>query len=164
MDNQQQSNKITWFGKTIKEKDFISLIEDYQNGDSMSYLTIKYNYYLGAIRNFLNNNNISIRNVKESVKKFHKTNEIIIDLFLEENIIGWLLWDGSLRIPKNGINPKFNYTDLKEDHILYVQSILSKYNIKSSIHQNKTSLCFQLSSEARPEFHKYYEPSLEIYS
>lgn len=157
MDNQQQSNKILWTGNTIKEKDYFLLIEDYQKGDSMSYLTTKYNYSLGAIRNFLKNNNITIRNVKESVKKFHKNNEIIIDPFLEENIIGWILGDGGLRIPKNGINPKFTYADLKEDHILYIQSILSKYNIKSSIHQNKASLCFQLFSEARPEFHKYYD-------
>ncbi len=54
----------------------------------MSYLTTKYNYSLGAIRNFLKNNNITIRNVKESVKKFHKNNEIKIDTFLEESLIG----------------------------------------------------------------------------
>lgn len=62
-----------------------------------------------------------------------------------------------MRIFKNSINPTFNYTDKKQDHILYISSILTKYNIKNNISFNNTNNCYQLQSETRPEFHKYYD-------
>lgn len=62
-----------------------------------------------------------------------------------------------MRLMNNAINPFFTYTDKKEDHIRYISDILTKYEIKHSINFNKNNECFQLQSETRPEFHKYYE-------
>ena len=62
-----------------------------------------------------------------------------------------------MRLMNNSINPFFNYTDKKEDHIKYISNILTKYKIKHNIYFNKNNECFQLQSETRPEFHKYYE-------
>lgn len=67
-----------------------------------------------------------------------------------------MLGDGGMRLTNHAINPYFIYTDKHEDHILYVGNILKKYNIKYNITKNKTSGCYQLQSETRPEFHKYY--------
>lgn len=61
-----------------------------------------------------------------------------------------------MRLTVKSLNPHFTYTDKKLDHIEYVSKILTKYNIKFSISQNQTSQCYQLQSESRPEFHKYY--------
>ena len=119
-------------------------------------LSIQYGYNIATIRNFLIRNKVKIRSVKESIKKFHKSISINIDDFLEENIIGWMLGDGGMRLVNHAINPYFTYTDKHEDHILHVGNILKKYNIKYNITKNKISGCYQLQSETRPEFHKYY--------
>lgn len=157
MDNQQQNRKLKFTGKTIKPEHYFEIIEKYENGESLMQLSNQLGYNIATIRYFLINNDITIRNVKESVKKFQKECNIIIDSFLDENIIGWILGDGGMRIMKNSINPFFNYTDKKEDHILYISSILTKYGIKNNINFNSNNSCYQLQSETRPEFHKYYD-------
>lgn len=100
-------------------------------------------------------NNIEIRNVKESVSRLKKEN-LNFDEYLEQNLIGWILGDGGLRLPKNGANPYFTYCDSHEDHIIYIKSILEKYDIQTNIYQNKTTNCWQLKTEALPNFQKYY--------
>lgn len=159
MDNQQQNEtiKIIWKGKTIKEEHYSYIIENYIKGKSLSQLSKELSYNISTIRTFLIKNGIKIRNVKESVKKFHKKANLIIDSFLDENIIGWILGDGGMRIPEHGINPKFIYTDKKKDHIDFICSILNKYNIHYNISFNNISGCYYINSEARPEFHKYYD-------
>lgn len=157
MDNQQQNRKLKFTGKTIKPEHYFEIIEKYENGESLMQLSNQLGYNIATIRYFLINNDITIRNVKESVKKFQKECNIIIDSFLDENIVGWILGDGGMRIMKNSINPFFNYTDKKEDHILYISSILTKYGIKNNINFNSNNSCYQLQSETRPEFHKYYD-------
>lgn len=157
MDNQQQNRKLKFTGKTIKSDDYYEIIHKYEAGESLMQLSNQYGYNIATIRYFLIKNDITIRNVKESVEKFHKESNIIIDSFLDENLIGWILGDGGMRIMKNAINPFFTYTDKKEDHILYISSILSKYNIKHNINFNSNNSCYQLQSETRPEFHKYYD-------
>lgn len=157
MDNQQQNRKLKFTGKTIKPEHYFEIIEKYENGESLMQLSNQLGYNIATIRYFLINNDITIRNVKESVKKFQKECNIIIDSFLDENIVGWILGDGGMRIIKNSINPFFNYTDKKEDHILYISSILTKYGIKNNINFNSNNSCYQLQSETRPEFHKYYD-------
>ena len=67
-----------------------------------------------------------------------------------------MLGDGGMRLANHAINPYFTYTDKYKYHILYVGDILKKYNIKYNIIKNKTTGCYQLQSETRPEFHKYY--------
>lgn len=158
MDNQQQNEtiQVIWKGKTIKDEHCIYIIKNYLCGKSLSELSKELSYNIATIRRFLLNNNIEIRNVKESVKKFHKQVSINIDNFLENNLIGWILGDGGLRIPKNGINPKFHYTDKKKDHIDYICSILDSYNIHYNVSFRKSNECYYIDSEARPEFHKYY--------
>ena len=156
MDNQQQNCNLKFTGITIKPEHYVNIIDQYKNGESLMQLGIKYNYNIATIRYFLLKNEIPIRNVKESVKKFRKKSILILDDFFIQNFIGWILGDGGLRICKNSINPYFTYTDLKKDHIDYVSSILYKYNIKHYIGQNKQSSCYYIQSESRPEFHKIY--------
>lgn len=158
MDNQQQNEtiQIIWKGKTIKDEHFMYIIKNYLGGKSLSELSKELSYNIATIRRFLLNNNIEIRNVKESVKKFHKQASINIDNFLENNLIGWILGDGGLRIPKNGINPKFHYTDKKKDHIDYICLILNKYDIHYNVSFRESNKCYYIDSEARPEFHRYY--------
>lgn len=158
MDNQQQNEtiQIIWTGKTINPDHYYYILKEYINGKSLSELNKELNYNIATIRNFIMNNGIKIRNVKQSVAKFHKQPNLIIDEFLEENLIGWILGDGGLRIPKTGINPKFHYTDKKKDHIDYICSILNKYNIHYNVSFRKSNECYYIDSEARPEFHKYY--------
>lgn len=159
MDNQQQNEtiQIIWKGKTILPKDFNNIIIKYKEGESLSKLSEMFNYNIATIRRFLLKNNVEIRNVKESVKKFHKQCTIQIDTYLNDNLIGWILGDGGLRIPKNGLNPKFHYTDKKKDHIDYICTILNKYNIHYNTHLQKSSGCYYINSEARPEFMPYYK-------
>lgn len=154
IDNQQRNNN-PYTGK-IKEKYFKIIIQDYLNGKSLVKLSNMYDYNLATIRYFLIKNNIKIRNVKESVKKFHKTKSINIDNFLHENLIGWILGDGGLRLKHNMLNPYFTYTDKKLQHIKHVESILSKYDILSNITLNKTTMCYQLQTESLKDFHLYY--------
>ena len=158
MDNQQQNEtiKIIWEGKTIKKEHLIYIIDEYINGKSLSELGKELSYNIATIRRFLINNNIKIRDVKESVSKFHKQSTLVFDDYFRSNVIGWILGDGGLRIPKAGINPKFHYTDKKKDHIDYICSILTKYNIHYNISFNKNSECYNIDSEARPEFHEFY--------
>jgi hypothetical protein len=156
IDNQQRNNKIVFKGKIIKEIHMDLIMTKYKEGYSLVNLSELYNYNIATIRYFLIKNNISIRNVKESVKKFHKIKEINIDNTLNENLIGWLLGDGGLRISKKSITPYFNYTDKKYTHIKYVERVLNSYNIKTNITQNKKSLCYQLQTESLTQFHKYY--------
>lgn len=159
MDNQQQNEviKIIWEGKTISKEHQVPIIKDYQEGKSLSALSRELGYNIATIRDFLSHNGVKIRNVKESVKKFHKTVTLNIDQYLEDNLIGWILGDGGLRIPKSGINPKFHYTDKKKDHIEYICSILDSYNIHYNLSVRKSNECYYIDSEARPEFHKYYD-------
>ena len=158
MDNQQQNEtiKIIWEGKTIKKEHLIYIIDEYIIGKSLSELGKELSYNIATIRRFLINNNIKIRDVKESVSKFHKQSTLVFDDYFRSNFIGWILGDGGLRIPKAGINPKFHYTDKKKDHIDYICSILTKYNIHYNISFNKNSECYNIDSEARPEFHEFY--------
>ena len=159
MDNQQQNEtiKIIWEGKTIKKEHLIYIIDEYINGKSLSELGKELSYNIATIRRFLINNNIKIRDVKESVSKFHKQPTLVFDDYFRSNFIGWILGDGGLRIPKAGINPKFHYTDKKKDHIDYICSILTKYDIHYNISFNKNSECYNIDSEARPEFHEFYD-------
>lgn len=159
MDNQQQNEtiKIIWEGKTIKREHLIYIIDEYINGKSLSELGKELSYNIATIRRFLINNNIKIRDVKESVSKFHKQPTLVFDDYFRSNFIGWILGDGGLRIPKAGINPKFHYTDKKKDHIDYICSILTKYDIHYNISFNKNSECYNIDSEARPEFHEFYD-------
>ena len=156
MGNQQQNCNLKFTGITIKPEHYMDIINQYKNGESLMQLEIKYNYSIATIRYFLLKNDIQIRNVKESVKKFHKQPILMLDDFFIQNFIGWILGDGGLRICKGSINPHFTYTDLKKDHIDYISSILYKYNIKHNILKNKNSLCYYIQSESRPEFHKIY--------
>ena len=157
IDNQQRSNNLPYIGKVIKNQDQLIIIEKYNNGDSLAKLNKEYSYNIGTIRNFLKTCNVKVRNVKESVKFSIKTKEIIIDSFLHENLTGWILGDGGLRICKHGITPYFTYTDKKKSHILYVQNILEQYNITSNINQSKSTGCYQLQTEALPCFLYYYK-------
>lgn len=156
MDNQQQNCNLKYKGKVIKQEHLIEIYNQYIEGKSLSALSKEYNYNIGTIRGFLMTNNVTIRDVKESVKPFHKQNILVFDDFLKENLIGWILGDGGLRIFKNSINPIFNYTDKHKDYIDYVSNILTTYNIKHSISFNKNNKCYQLQSETRPEFLEYY--------
>lgn len=156
MGNQQQNCNLKFTGKTIKPEHYIEVINQYKNGESLMQLSLKYKYNIASIRYFLLKNDIKIRSVKESVEKFAKKSDLVLDDFFMQNFIGWILGDGGLRICKNSINPYFTYTDLKKDHIDYVSYILYKYNIKHSINIHKKSSCYCIQSEARPEFHKIY--------
>lgn len=156
MDNQQRNCNLLYSGKVIAKEHLQELYDKYIQGSSLSELSKAYGYNIGTIRNFLKRNNVEIRNVKESVKKFHKQETLNIDTYLEENLIGWIMGDGGLRLMNRSINPYFTYTDKHKDHIDYVGSILTKYNIKYNISINPVNGCFQLQSETRPEFHKYY--------
>lgn len=158
MDNQQRNEiiRIIWKGKTIDSKYYQYILSEYINGKSLFELSKELRYNISTIRSFIKNNGIEIRNVKQSVAKFQKQVTLNIDEFLEENLVGWILGDGGLRIPKFGINPKFHYTDKKKDHIDYICSILDKYNIHYNVSFSKTNKCYYINSEARPEFHKYY--------
>lgn len=156
MDNQQQNCNLIYNGRTIKKEHLQELYDKYNNGMSLMELSKNYNYNIATIRAFLIKNNVKIRNVKESVKKFHKQNTIKIDQEFEENILGWILGDGGLRLQKHAINPYFTYTDKHEEYIHYVGNFLTKYNIKYNITFRKQTGCYQLQSETRPEFHKYY--------
>ena len=156
MGNQQQNCNLKFTGKTIKPEHYMKIINQYNNGESLMKLGLKYNYSIATIRYFLLNNDISIRNVKDSINKLQKQSTLMLDDFFIQNFIGWILGDGGLRLCKKGINPYFIYTDLKKDHIDYVSSILYKYNIKYSIGKNKRSSCYYIQSETRPEFHEIY--------
>lgn len=155
IDNQQRSNKIIYTGK-IKSEEIQEIIKEYTKGQSLMSLSIKYKYNIATIRYCLIKHNVIIRNVKESVKPFHKKKEIKIDSFLHENLLGWILGDGGMRLHKKAINPLFTYTDKKYSHIKYVESILNQYNIKTNITQNKKSGCYQLQTESLECFHYYY--------
>ena len=88
MGNQQQNRIINYSGKTIKPEHFYLLIDEYLAGSSLMELHNKYGYNIGTVRHFLLNQDIRIRNVKESVEKFHKQETLIIDSELEDNLIG----------------------------------------------------------------------------
>ena len=91
----------------------MKIINKYCSGESLMQLSNQYGYNIASIRYFLLKNGVEIRSVKESVKKFHKQYTLNIDDFLNENLIGWLLGDGGMRLMNNSINPFFNYTDKK---------------------------------------------------
>lgn len=156
MDNQQRNCNLLYSGKVIAREHLQELYDKYNEGSSLSELSKIYGYNIATIRNFLKRNNVEIRSVKESVKKFHKQETIKIDNYLEENLIGWIMGDGGLRIMNHAINPYFTYTDKHKDHIDYVGGILTQYGIKYNISINPVNGCYQLQSETRPEFHKYY--------
>ena len=156
MGNQQQNCNLKFTGKTIKSEYYIDILNEYVSGKSLMQLSNKYNYNIATIRYFLLRNDIPVKNVKDSVKKFHKQSTLILDNFFMQNFIGWILGDGGLRICKRSTNPYFTYTDLKRDHIDYVSSILYKYNIKHYIGQHQQSSCYYIQSESRPEFHEIY--------
>ena len=156
MGNQQQNCNLKFTGKTIKSEYYIDILNEYVSGKSLMQLSNKYNYNIATIRHFLLKNDIKVRNVKESVEKFHKQPILKLDDFFMQNFIGWILGDGGLRMTKKALNPHFTYTDLKKDHIDYISSILYKYNIKHYIGQNKQSSCYYIQSETRPEFHEIY--------
>lgn len=157
MDNLQPSiNSIKWHSKTIKLEDEWKIIMEYLSGESLTRLQNKYNYNFATIRYFLNKNSIKIRNVKESVTKFHKQFTLNLDDYFKEMIIGWILGDGGLRLPKHGINPSFTYADKHLEYINYVKEFLDSYNIESKIYLNKTTKCYQLTSLAYPEFLEFY--------
>ena len=63
MDNQQQNEtiKIIWEGKTIKKEHLIYIIDEYINGKSLSELGKELSYNIATIRRFLINNNIKIK-------------------------------------------------------------------------------------------------------
>ena len=155
--NQNLTNNELLYSGTVIKKEHLKLIYDkYINGNSLIELSNEFNYNIGTIRNFLKRNQVHIRNVKESVVKFQKQSTINIDEFLEQNLIGWILGDGGLRLFKKSLNPVFNYCDKHLDYVNYVSETLNSYNIKTNISFNKNNLCYQLQSETRPEFHKYY--------
>lgn len=155
IDNQQRSNKTIYNGK-IKSEELTNIIKEYQEGQSLIKLSQNYNYNIATIRYALIKNDIIIRNVKESVKPFQKLKKINSTSFLNENLIGWILGDGGIRLPKKAKNPYFHYTDKKQSHILYVEKILNSYNIKTKIIQNKKSGCYQLQTESLSFFHYFY--------
>lgn len=155
IDNQPQSNNYIYNGKISTDK-MILIIKEYTEGSSLINLSKKHAYNFATIRYALIKYGIKIRNVKESVKPFHKIKNINIDSYLHENLIGWILGDGWLRLTKKSINPFFNYTDKKYSHIKYVESVLNQYNIKTNITQNTLSKCYQLQSESLDCFHYYY--------
>lgn len=157
MDNLQPSiNSIKWHSKIIKLEDELKIITDYLSGESLMRLQNKYGYNFSTIRGFLIKNGIKIRNVKESVAKFHKQFSLNLDNVFREMLIGWVLGDGGLRLPKHGINPYFIYTDKHLEYIEYVQKFLNSYNIETKIFLNKTTKCYQLKSLAYPEFLEFY--------
>lgn len=156
MGNQQQNCNLLYSGKVLKSEHLYSLYNEYIQGSSLRELSSEYGYNIGTIRNFLKRNKVKIRGVKESVEKFHKIPIIKVDDYLEQNLVGWILGDGGLRLSNHSINPYFHYTDKHFEYINYVGNILNSYNIKYNITQNKTSKCYQLQTESRPEFHKYY--------
>lgn len=147
-------NITNYTGFTIIDEHKENLLSEYIKGSSLMELSNLYNYNISTIRYFLRKCGIKTRGIKESAEKFHKLNSLVIDNVLHENILGWLLGDGGMRIPKKGINPLFIYTDKKYDHILYVQNILTKYNIESLIRLNNN--VYNLQSKCYPEFHYYY--------
>ncbi len=155
--NQHQDIKIIYYGSVIKPDHARILIFKYTNGTSLMKLSNEYGYNIATIRYFLKKNGIYTRTVKESVIDSIKTKEILGDDFLRENIIGWLLGDGGIRIFKGAVNPVFNYTDQHKDHILYVNDILNKYNIKTNITYNKHNSCYSLQTEALPYFKQFYD-------
>ena len=157
MDNQQQNSNLLYYGSVIDPKLASTIIDKYKNGISLMQLSQEYGYNIATIRYFLIRNNVTIRNVKQSMAKFIKSKEIKYDNFLVENIIGWLLGDGGCRLHKHAVNPFFNYTDKHLDHILYVQSVLTIYNIYSSISYNKRTGCYRLQTEVLPFFKQFYE-------
>lgn len=157
MDNQQQNSNLLYYGSVIDPKLASTIIDKYKNGISLMQLSQEYGYNIATIRYFLIRNNVTIRNVKQSMAKFIKSKEIKYDNFLVENIIGWLLGDGGCRLHKHAVNPFFNYTDKHLDHILYVQNILTTYNIYSSISHNKHTDCYCLQTEILPFFKQFYE-------
>ena len=69
MGNQQQNCNLKFTGKTIKPEHYMKIINQYNNGESLMKLGLKYNYSIATIRYFLLNNDISIRNVKDSINK-----------------------------------------------------------------------------------------------
>lgn len=148
-------NTENYLGKTILNSHKDELIYKYIDGKSLRELSKLYNYNIATIRNFLHRCGVKTRGVKESVKKFYKPYTLVIDNFLHENMLGWLLGDGGMRIAKNRINPYFNYSDKKYEHILYVQNILSTYNIQSFIGSRDNGV-YSLQSKSYPEFHYYY--------
>lgn len=149
--------EIQYTGKVIRQEDALAIIEKYSKGDSLMKLSNEFTYNIATIRYFLRKNGVKTRTVKESVKPFHKKKEIKSDVYLHENLIGWLLGDGGLRICKKAINPYFNYTDKKYDHIMHVKRILDSYNIYSKISQAKISKCYRLQTESLAFFHPYYD-------
>lgn len=157
MGNQQQNCNLKFTGKTIKSEYYIDILNEYVSGKSLMQLSNKYNYNIATIRNFLLKNDIKVRNVKESVEKFHKQPILKLDDFFMQNFIGWILGDGGLRMTKKALNPHFTYTDLKKDHIDYICSILTKYNIKYCLGKHKKSQCYYIQTECRPEFHETYK-------
>ena len=157
MGNQQQNCNLKFTGKIIKPEHYISILNQYVNGKSLIQLSNKYNYSISTIRYFLLKNDIKVRNVKESVEKFHKQPILKLDDFFMQNFIGWILGDGGLRMTKTSLNPHFTYTDLKKDHIDYICSILTKYNIKYYLGKHKKSQCYYIQTECRPEFHETYK-------
>lgn len=149
IDNQQRNNN------SVLNIDHV--IDLYNKGYSQQQIGKIYNVSNSSIRYYLIKNNILIRGLKESCIKNRKNKNIYIDSFLCENLVGWLLGDGSLRKLNRGINPYFNYTDKKYEHILYIKNILNEYNIKANINFNKTTKCFQLQTESLQIFNIFYD-------
>ena len=137
---------------TLKE-----IIALYESGVSQCEIGKIYGVGNSNIRYYLIKAGISLRGLKESVSKSIKTKEINETTELNENMIGWILGDGSIRLAKQAVNPFFNYTDKKKDHIDHVANILTLYNIKYSIFFNQKNECYQLQSECLPYFKKYYD-------
>ena len=85
MGNQQQNCNLKFTGKIIKPEHYISILNQYVNGKSLMQLSNKYNYSISTIRYFLLKNDIKVRNVKESVEKFHKQPTLKLDDFFMQN-------------------------------------------------------------------------------
>lgn len=138
-------------------KDNIDIIEKlYLQGESLNQLGQQYGVNSALINHHLRQRGITIRSLTESVKKCIKNREIASDNFLHENLLGWILGDGSIRLGQKNKTSYFLYTDKKLDHIHYINNILNNYEIKTNIYQHKQSSCYALQTECLSFFNTYY--------
>lgn len=145
MDNQQQN-----FNKEI--------IQDYINGISANKLSKKYNKNISSIMYLLNKNNVPTRNIKEAVFNSLKQKGVIFTEDFHHILFGLLMGDGSLRLPKKGINPYYTHTDKNLEAINHFKKLFEERNIiVSKTWMNRKSNCYSFQTETLKEFIGYYQ-------
>ena len=140
------------------------IIDKYNEGLSSVHISNIIRKHPTTILRILRRNNISIRTIKESVVTHNKKEIIELSSSFKNIMLGLLAGDGSLRIPKKGINPKYTHTDKNHGAIIHFRQLfidegIAVSDIYKRVQKSKygdINITYKFETEVSPEFLEFY--------